>query len=90
MTVLENLGISIIVWTCVYHILGVNMEVGYVYVFITYIKQLFEPITRIIENVEVVEEATVSMDKIYAILDKEEYLEDLDEGIELKDRKSVV
>ena len=51
------------------------MEVGYVYVFITYIKQLFEPITRIIENVEVVEEATVSMDKIYAILDKEEYLE---------------
>lgn len=66
------------------------MEVGYVYVFITYIKQLFEPITRIIENVEVVEEATVSMDKIYAILDKEEYLEELDEGIELKNVKGKI
>lgn len=77
-------------WTCVYHILGVNMEVGYVYVFVTYIKQLFEPITRIIENIEVVEEATVSMDKIYAILDKEEYLEDLDEGIELENVKGKI
>lgn len=66
------------------------MEVGYVYVFITYIKQLFEPITRIIENVEVVEEATVAMDKIYAILDKEEYLEDLDEGIELENVKGKI
>lgn len=90
MTVLENLGIAIIMWTAVYHILGVNMEVGYIYVFITYIQKLFEPITRIIENIEVVEEASVSMEKIYDILDKEEYLEDLDEGIEPKDIKGKI
>ena len=90
MTVFENLGIAIIMWTCVYHILGVNMEIGYIYVFITYIKQIFEPINRIVENIEVVEEATVSMDKIYSILDKEEYLENLDEGVDLKDIKGKI
>lgn len=90
MTVLENLGIAIIMWTCVYHIMGVNMEVGFIYVFVTYIKQLFEPITRIVENIEVVEEAAVSIDKVYNILEKEEYLEDLDSGIELKDIRGKI
>ena len=89
-TVLENLGISIIIWTCVYHIFDVSMDVGYIYVFITYIKSLFEPITRIVENMETVQDAAVSIDKVYDILEKEEYLEDLDEGIELENVKGKI
>lgn len=77
-------------WTCVYHIMGVNMEVGFVYVFVTYIRQLFEPITRIVENIEVIEEAAVSIDKVYNILEKEEYIENLDIGIELEDIKGKI
>ncbi len=90
MTILENLAISIIVWTCVNHWLGIDIEVGLIYVFITYIKQLFEPITRIIDNIEVVQEAFVSINKIYDILDHKEYLEDLETGIELKDVKGKI
>lgn len=77
-------------WSCVYHILGINMEVGYIYVFVTYIKGLFEPITRIVENMEVVEEASVSVDKVYSILEQTEYLEDLDDGIELNEVKGKI
>lgn len=90
MTILENLSIAIIVWACVNHWLGINLEVGLIYVFITYIKQLFEPITRIIDNIEVVQEAFVSIDKIYDILDHKEYLEDLESGIELEDVKGKI
>lgn len=90
MTILENLAISIIVWACVNHWLGIDIEVGLIYVFITYIKQLFEPITRIIDNIEVVQEAFVSINKIYDILDHKEYLEDLETGIELKDVKGKI
>ena len=90
MTILENLAITIIVWACVNHWLGIQMEVGLIYVFITYIKQLFEPITRIIDNIEVVQEAFVSINKIYDILDHKEYLEDLETGIELKDVKGKI
>ena len=77
---LQYLAISIIIWTCVNHWLGINLEVGLIYVFITYIKQLFEPITRIIDNIETVQEAVVSINKIFDILDQKEYLEDFESG----------
>lgn len=84
MTILENLAIAIIVWACVNHWFNIGLDVGLIYVFITYIKQLFEPITRTIENMESVQEAFVSINKIYDILDRKEYLEDLETGTELK------
>lgn len=85
MTILENLAIAIIVWACVNHWFNIGLDVGLIYVFITYIKQLFEPITRTIENMESVQEAFVSINKIYDILDHKELLEDLETGTELKD-----
>ena len=84
MTILENLAIAIIVWACVNHWFNIGLDVGLIYVFITYIKQLFEPITRTIENMETEQEAFVSINKIYDILDRKEYLEDLETGTELK------
>lgn len=90
MTILENIGIAIIVVACANRLWEINLEVGFIYVFITYIKQLFEPISRIIENIETVQEAIVSIDKIYDILDQKEYLEDFETGIELKDVKGKI
>ena len=84
MRIFENLGISLIVWTCVNHFFGINLEVGVIYIFTTYLKQIFEPVQRIIENFEVVQEALVSINKIYDILDHKEYLEDFESGIELE------
>lgn len=90
MTIVENLAICIIVWACINNVLGTDLDVGLVYIFVTYIKQLFEPITRTIENIETVQEAFISINKIYDILDHKEYLEDLDSGIELKDVKGKI
>ncbi len=90
MTILENIGIAIILITCTNHLFGINIEVGLIYIFITYIRQLFEPITRIVENIEIVEEASVSINKIYDILDRKEYLENLEIGKELKKVKGKI
>lgn len=90
MTILENLAISIIVWACLGGVLGNAFDVGLIYVFVTYVKQLFEPITRTIDNIETVQEAFVSINKIYNILDHKEYIEDLDSGIELTDVKGRI
>ena len=87
---IENIGISLIVLFCANKWLGVNLEVGVIYLFITYLRKVFEPIDRIIENVEIVQYATSSIDKIYEILEHEEYLEDYDSGIELKDVKGKI
>ena len=87
---IENIGISLIVLFCANKWLGVNLEVGVIYLFITYLRKIFEPIDRIIENVEIVQDATSSIDKIYEILEHEEYLEDYDYGIEIKDVKGKI
>lgn len=88
--IFQYLSISIIIWGCVNHWFGINMDVGLIYVFITYIKQLFEPITRIIDNIETVQEAVVSIDKIFDILDQKEYLEDFETGKEIKEIKGKI
>ena len=80
MIFIENLGISIIVWAIVFKLTGTNIDIGLTYVFITYLKNMFDPIDRMIENVEVVEEAITSIDKIYEILEDESCLEDFKSG----------
>lgn len=84
MTLFENLAITIIVTASIYHIWDISIDVGSIYIFVSYIKSLFEPITRIIDNIEIVQDAIVSMNKIYDILDETEYLEDFEEGIHLE------
>lgn len=90
MVIFENLGISIIVYSCVNHILGINIDVGIIYIFITYLKQIFEPIQRIVENFETTQEALVSINKIYDILEQKEYLEDFEDGKELQEIKGKI
>lgn len=90
MTILENLSIAVITWACVYHWFGIYLEVGFIYAFVTYIKNLFEPITRTVENIEVVQEALVSINKVYDILDEKQYLEDLENGKVLENVKGKI
>lgn len=87
---IENLAISAVVVFCVYHILGVDLDVGIIYLFISYLKKIINPIDRIIENMEIVTDAFSSIDKIYDILEKTEYIEDFESGIELKDVKGKI
>lgn len=80
MKILENLGVAIIAWASINYWVGMSIDVGLVYVFVTYMKQIFDPINRLVENFETIQEAVVSIDKIYDILEQKEYLENFEEG----------
>ncbi len=88
--IIENMGISIIVIFCANKWLGINLDVGVIYLFITYFKKIFNPIDRIIENVEIVQDSMSSIDKIYEILEHNEYLEDDKSGLDLKEVKGKI
>ncbi len=90
MMLFENLGVSIIIWVTMNHLFAIHLEVGVIYIFVTYIKQIFQPINRIVENFETIQEAMVSINKIYDILDQKEYLEDFEKGQELKEIKGKI
>ena len=80
----EHLGISIVFVSAVKHIWGIDLEVGVIFAFVTYISELFAPIERVIENIDILEDAISSINKIYEILDKTDYLEDFDSGNKLE------
>lgn len=90
MTIIENIGISAIICAIIYNIVGVNLDVGLIYMFITYLKDMFDPINRMIENVDIIEEAATSIDKIYEILEGHEFLEDFKKGEKVKEIKGKV
>ena len=83
MEFIQNLGTMLIVLFCVNKWLGISLDPSIVFLFITYLNKLFEPINRIVENMEIVEDAMSSVDKIYEIIEHEEFLEDTTSGIEL-------
>lgn len=84
MLLFENLAITIIITVCINSWFGITMEAGAIYIFVSYIKSLFEPINRTIDNIEIVQEAFVSINKIYDIIEQTEYLEDFESGVELE------
>ncbi len=90
MLIIENLGISIVIIVLVNKILGISLDIGIIYMFITYIKQIFEPINRIIENIELVQEAVTSIDKIYDLLEHEEYIENMEDSKILEQIKGKI
>lgn len=90
MLLFENLAIAIIIYAVIYKWLGIQVEVGSIYIFTTYIKNLFDPINRIIDNVEIIQEAQVSINKIYDIIEHDEYLEDLNSGKEIENPKGKI
>lgn len=87
MTLFENLAITTIITVTINNWFGISIEIGAIYIFVSYIKSLFEPINRVIDNIEIVQEAIVSINKIYDIIDKKEYLEDFENGKELSNVK---
>lgn len=80
MEFVQNIGTMLIVLFCANKWLGVDLNPGVVFLFITYLNKIFEPINRIVENIEIVEDAMGSVDKIYEIIEHEEYLENMDNG----------
>lgn len=87
---IENLAISAIIVFCTYKLFGINLEVGVIYLFISYLQKLIAPIDNIIENMETVTDAFTSLNKIYDILEQEEHIEDFNSGIMLDDVKGKI
>lgn len=90
MDFIQNIGTALIVIFCANKWLGISLDPSIVYLFISYLNKIFDPINRIVENMEIVEDAFSSIDKIYEILEHEEFLEDTNKGIKLKDVKGKI
>lgn len=78
--ILKNLGITIIIVSSVQKWFGITTDVGLIYLFVTYLGNLFTPIVNLIDQIETIQESAVSIQNIYEILDIEDELEDFESG----------
>ncbi len=90
MELIQNLGTMLIILFCVNKWFGVNLDPSIVYLFVTYLNKIFEPVNRIVENMEVVEDAMSSVDKIYEILEHDEFIEDTKSGLKIENLKGKI
>ncbi|HZK70441.1 MAG TPA: ABC transporter ATP-binding protein, partial [Clostridia bacterium] len=79
--IIQSLAVAILIWFSMSKISNNTLQIGVLYAFTTYIKQFFTPISDLADNYTTIQSALVSADRIFELLDQQEYLEDLDLGI---------
>lgn len=82
--VFQSLAVAIILWYSMSKIANHTIEIGVLFAFTTYIKQFFNPISDLVDNYTTIQSALVSAERIFELLDEENFLEDLDEGMSIK------
>ena len=78
---LQNIAVAILLWYGINKISNHSLQIGVLYAFTSYIKQFFNPISDLADNYTTIQSALVSADRIFELLDKEDNLENLNEGI---------
>lgn len=81
--VFQSLAVAILIWYGMGKVSDHTLSIGVLYAFTNYIKQFFNPISDMADNYTTIQSALVSADRIFELLDQEEYLEDLDTGISM-------
>ncbi len=87
---INNLAITILIWVCTPGIFNGVVEIGVLYAFITYVKRFFGPINDLVDKYNVIQSGSVAAERIFEILDNNEGLENLDEGMELKEVRGEI
>lgn len=90
MEIINTLTIALIIWYCTSRIgLGL-IEVGVIYAFITYSKQFFQPINDLADKYTSIQSALISAERIFAVMDNNGDIEEMDEGIRIESLKGRV
>ncbi len=80
MEVINSLAIALVIWLSVGRIADNMLQVGVLYAFTNYIRQFFEPINDLSEQYNTVQSATVSVERIFELLDDKDGQESMEAG----------
>jgi len=85
---LNNLTIAFVIWIGGKAVLGQTLQFGVLYAFITYIRQFFQPINAITQQWNMLQSASVAVNRIWGVFDIRPDIADRPEPF-LVDRESV-
>ncbi len=76
----SNVMIALLIGVSASGVRAGTIEVGVVFAFVTYIRQLFNPIAHLSEQFTGIQSALISADRVFDLMDAEEYAETADSG----------
>lgn len=90
--IINTLAIALLLWYFWRRITGMEsvIEIGVLFLFISYIKQFFLPISEIAEKYTSLQSAIVSSQRIFDIIDTVDVVEDMDCGISIDSIKGEI
>ena len=89
-TMISNLMIAILIAAFHGSVTGGLLNIGVLFAFTTYVRQLFQPIANLSDQLTTAQSALISADRIFDIIDNTEDMEDLDVGLELDSLKGKI
>ena len=89
-TMISNLMVAVLIAAFHGSVTGGFLEIGVLFAFTTYVRQLFAPIAQLADNLTVAQSALISADRLFDILDNNEDVEDLSAGAQLSGIKGTI
>jgi len=82
---ISNVMIALLIWYFAKSVSLGLIEVGVIYAFTTYIKNLFNPIADLADQFTSIQSSLISADRVFDILDNEDYHEEFEGGIAISE-----
>jgi len=79
-TFISNVMAAVLIFRFADNVLEGTLQLGTLFIFTTYMRQLFQPIAQLAEQLTTAQSAIISADRIFDILDNKEDVEDLKKG----------
>lgn len=88
--VIRSLGLAILIYYGSGQVISGYIEFGVLYAFIDYLQKFFQPILDLTEKYNILQAAMASSEKIFAILDEDDMIENTNNPVPIKELKGKI
>lgn len=88
--VIRSLGLAILIYYGSGQVISGYIEFGVLYAFIDYLQKFFQPILDLTEKYNILQAAIASSEKIFAILDEDDMIENTNNPVPIKELKGKI
>ncbi|EQB88959.1 ATP-binding cassette subfamily B protein [Clostridium punense] len=90
MDMVYQLALAILIWVGGREVLGMDINLGVLYAFISYIQKFFQPIFDLSEKFDILQSSMASSERIFMLLDNNSIIKDIDKPVEVNRLKGTI
>lgn len=90
MDMVYQLALAILIWVGGREVLGMEINLGVLYAFISYIQKFFQPIFDLSEKFDILQSSMASSERIFMLLDNNSMIKDIEKPVEVNRLKGTI